>query len=149
MPRFVAVYAVWTGWMGLPAGCAPTAIKLTPVPASEKLVETVVQREGALAPKVALIDVSGVMVDDYRRGLLVEGEHPVSLLAEQLEKAHKDRRVKAVVLRINSPGGTVPAAHLMHHQVVALKANTGKPVIGVVLDVAVSWRDVDGAAVRR
>ncbi|MFQ6048759.1 MAG: signal peptide peptidase SppA, partial [Phycisphaerae bacterium] len=105
----------------------------------KRLQETVVIREQGLWPaKIALIDVSGILVDQRRPELLGEGEHPVSLLAEKLDKAASDRAVKAVVVRINSPGGSVTASDLIHHQIRSFKVRTGKPVVAVLMDVAAS-----------
>lgn len=121
------------------AGCQPVAYKITPIPVDKLLQETVVIHEKHWAAnKIALVDVTGMLADQYRRGLLAEGEHPVSLLAEKLARAANDRRVKAVIIRINSPGGTVTASDLMYEQVRSFKVRTGKPVVAVLMDVAAS-----------
>ena len=121
------------------AGCQPMAYKLTPIPVDRTLDETVIHRDSRWPiAKIAMIDVSGMMVDQYQGSLLTEGEHPVSLLAEQLDRAAHDPAVQAIVVRINSPGGTVTAANLMHQQVLDFKARTGKPAIAVMMDVAAS-----------
>ena len=49
-----------------------------------------------------------------------------------------DKDVRAVVLRINSPGGGVTATDLMYGEVLRFRAQTGKPVIAAMLDVAAS-----------
>ncbi len=120
-------------------GCSPPGLLITPVTTRRGLVETTVAREGGLgADKIAVIDVSGMLINAHRPQLLGEGEHPVSLLLEQLDKARGDPRVKAVILRINSPGGTVVASEMMYEEIQHFRRETGKPVIAVLMDVAAS-----------
>jgi protease-4 len=61
----------------------------------------------------------------------------VSLLLEQLDIAREDPRVKGVILRINSPGGTVVASELMRDEILHFR-KSGKPVVAVLMDVAAS-----------
>jgi protease-4 len=121
------------------AGCTANSLLITPVTSKRSLVETELRRDGLFAfDKIALIDVSGVIANSPRQQLLGGGEHPVSLLLEQLQRARRDRRVKAVILRINSPGGTVAASELMHDEIMNFRRVTGKPVYAVMMDVAAS-----------
>ncbi len=123
------------------SGCGPQSFKITPVPSDRTLEESVLIDEGGLlAPKITLIDVEGVIMNRERGGFLSDGEHPVSLLVEKLDKAAKDKSVKALVLRINSPGGSVTASDIMYSEVLRFKEETkGKrPVVAVLSDVAAS-----------
>jgi protease-4 len=120
-------------------GCIGDGILLTPVSTKRDLVETEMFRESFFArDKIALIDVSGILLNAPKPELFGEGEHSVSLLLEQLQKAREDDRVKAVLLRINSPGGTVTASELMHDEVIHFRKASGKPVIAYTMDVAAS-----------
>lgn len=120
-------------------GCIEGGFLITPVSTKRNLVEEELFRESLFAAdKIALIDVSGMLTNDNEPKLLGKGEHSVSLLLEQLDKARRDRAVKAVLLRINSPGGTVVASELMHDEIVHFKKRTGKPVIALMMDVAAS-----------
>ncbi len=119
-------------------GCGQPSLLLTPVTSRRGLVETELMRDSLFAlDKIALIDVSGVLINAPDRRFLGGGEHPVSLLLEQLDKARRDRFVKGVILRINSPGGTVVASELMHDEITHFK-KSGKPIIAVAMDVAAS-----------
>jgi protease-4 len=121
------------------SGCIEGSFLITPVAARNRLVEEELRRDSFLArDKIALLDVSGVMINDHEPKLFGHGEHAVSLLLEQLDKARQDRAVKAVILRINSPGGSVVASELMHDEVVHFRQKTGKPVIALMMDVAAS-----------
>ena len=80
-------------------------------------------------PKVALIDVDGLLVNTRLNGPYSAGENPVALFREKLDAAALDTNVCAVVLRINTPGGGVAAADLMWQQLHAFRARTGLPVV--------------------
>lgn len=119
-------------------GCAPAGFKIMPVPVDRSLKEVELQRDaGSPSSKIALIDVTGVIMNSAKPGLLSSGEHPVSLLVEKLDAARKDKRVKAAILRINSPGGTITASEIMHSEILRFRAS-GKPVVAIMMDVAAS-----------
>ncbi len=129
---------ITVGLGALITGCTGRSFLITPVSSRRGLVETELSRDSWLArDKIALIDVSGIIANAPARQLLSQGEHPVSLLLEQLDKARRDRFVKGVILRINSPGGTVVASELMHDEIIHFR-KSGKPVIAVMMDVAAS-----------
>jgi protease-4 len=129
-----------TALLAVLAGCGPTSYLITPVPAERRLEEHVVLREAPLATrKIALIDVEGVLKDSRGSSLLgVPEENPVALFKEKLDHAARDSHVKAVVLRINSPGGTVTASDLMYRELCRFKECTGKPVVTSMLDLTAS-----------
>jgi protease-4 len=120
-------------------GCrAPGGVKLTLVPADKTLQEETVIREGLFAPKIAVVEVSGMLLDREVNLLFSEGENPVSYVQEQLKKAQDDSSVKAVILRINSPGGTVTASQIIHDEVVRFKAKSNKPIVTMMMDMTAS-----------
>jgi protease-4 len=88
--------------------------------------------------KVAVIDVSGMILNARSSGLFGSGENPMALFREQLEAAASDKHVKAVVLRINSPGGAVTASDIMYQDLCNFRHDTGKPVVACMMDVAAS-----------
>ena len=57
---------------------------------------------------------------------------------EELEKAEEDDRVRALVLRINSPGGTVTASDILYHEITRFKERRKVPVVASILDVGAS-----------
>lgn len=95
------------------------------------------QVSGTGKAKVILIEISGVITSQ-------EGDSLVptpSLLAgvkEQLTRATQDDAVKAVVLRINTPGGTVTASDILHHELKTFKANKKVPIVASIMDVGAS-----------
>ena len=135
---YCAVVLILFGLTGY--GCGTSAFLIRPVPAKEDLKERTIQKdEGLFVPnKIAVIDVDGVMMNQRRSGLFGGGENPVSIFVEKLDKAHYDRNVKAVVLRLNTPGGSVSASDQMYHALKEFKQKSHKPVIACMLGVTAS-----------
>jgi protease-4 len=89
--------------------------------------------------KILLMDVSGVILEGPHRILgLTSGVTSPSRVKEELEKAAQDDRIKAVVLKINSPGGTVSAADVILHEIKAFKAKKAVPVVVCLQGLAAS-----------
>ncbi len=91
--------------------------------------------EECCGPKIAVIDVDGLLVNADMTGLGSAGENPVSLFHERLDAVQQDRSVRAVVIRINSPGGGVTATDIMWHDLQQFRDCTKLPVVSCVLDV--------------
>ena len=110
-------------------------------PVDDELTETVVLRDtgaGASAPKVALVDITGLIVDARRFEFPTRGENPVARFTEALKKAEADHHVKALIVRINSPGGGVTASDVLYRELQEFKATTHKPVVVLMSGVAAS-----------
>jgi protease-4 len=118
-------------------GCGAPSFLVTPVASSTKLQEEVVQ-PGKGGAKVAIVEVEGMLMNARTGGLLQASENTVSLFAQEMDRAANDKNVKAVVLRINSPGGTVTASDLMYEIVNDFRAKSGKPVVASTQEVAAS-----------
>lgn len=67
--------------------------------------------------KIAIISVSGVMM---------EGD---GFTKQQIDKVREDDDVKAIVLRVDSPGGAVTAADYMYHHLTKLKKEKKIPIV--------------------
>jgi protease-4 len=113
---------------------------LLPASGDDPLCETLITKADSClcCNKVALIDVSGMIMNARSPSLLSSGDNPVSLFREKLDEARHDKRVKAVVLRINSPGGGVTASDIMYQDLINFRHDTGKPVVACMMDVAAS-----------
>lgn len=96
------------------------------VHAEEKLL-----RDGTA--RVGVIVASGEILDGDQPPGTVGGESTSQLLRE----ARLDDDVKAVVLRVDSPGGSVLASEQIYREMLALKA-AGKPVVVSMGDLAAS-----------
>jgi len=120
-------------------GCSVISVDFTPRirPLEEQTVE------GRGAAKIVLIDVSGLLSDEGTTPILSLGTPPprVPMLArirEELKKAGDDREVRALIVRINSPGGTVTASDIVFRELEMFKRRTRVPVVAVMMDVAAS-----------
>ncbi len=89
-------------------------------------------KEGDYNTRIAVIVASG----EIRSG---EGTDKVigsDRIAREIREARKDKKIKAIVLRINSPGGSKLASDVMWREVMLAKKE--KPVIASMSDVAAS-----------
>ncbi len=113
---------------------------IRPAPTDETLRETVIAADPGLfvSDKILVLDVDGLLVNDRGKGLLSMGENPVSLWVEKLDKAQSDANVKALVVRINSPGGGVTASDVMYNRLLRFREQRKIPVIAVIEDVGAS-----------
>lgn len=106
---------------------------------------------GTLAPEnlpgVGTAQVAVVVA----QGEIVPGERPPGMIggkstAQLVRAAREDDKVKAVVLRVNSPGGDAGASELIRREIAQTRA-AGKPVVVSMGDVAASggyWIAMDG-----
>lgn len=118
-------------------GCSLIDIELQP--RIRPLQEETVEGEGKT--KILLLDVSGVLADET--GSVVLGTPPprvpiVARVREELRKAEEDENVKALIVRINSPGGTITASDLIYREIDVFKTRRKIPVIVIMMDVAAS-----------
>ncbi len=126
------------------SACGRAALTFTLNPQPAHLEETAVippqgvTASGRSGAKVAIIDVRGVILDSPQRGFLTSASNPVDELVARLQKAEHDSAVRAIVLRINSPGGGVAATETMYHEVRRFREQTGKPVVVSMGEVAAS-----------
>ena len=120
-------------------GCGMPSFLVTPVQNTSALQEVDAQPgHPSSGGKVAIIEVEGMLMNARAGGFLQAGENPLSLFAQQLDEAERDSSVKAVVLRVNSPGGTVTTSDCMYEMLVRFRAKTHKPVVASVQEVAAS-----------
>lgn len=83
--------------------------------------------------KVALIVAQGALVDGYMGQGTVNGED----LAFHIDKARRDKETRAIVLRVDSPGGSVTASEVVRREI-ELAREAGKPVVVSMSSVAAS-----------
>lgn len=87
--------------------------------------------------KVLLLDLSGVISAQDKEGIIPQ-PNMLATFKEELTRALKDDRIKAVVVRINSPGGTVTASDILYHELREFKTKKKVPVIASMMDVGAS-----------
>ena len=124
---------------GLLTGCGRQAMRIELVPVEDHLVPQVLEHDvSSTSNKIALVDISGMLLNARPKSLLSSGSNPVSDLRETLRAVEQDSSVKAVILRINSPGGTVTASDMMYRELQSFKARTHRPVVTCMMDLCAS-----------
>ena len=117
--------------ISLQSGCITVNLIEPPGPVQET------QLSGTGEGKVLLLDLSGVISSQDKEGIVPQ-PNMLAVFKEELARASKDDRVKAVVVRINSPGGTVTASDILYHELREFKSKKKIPVIASMMDVAAS-----------
>lgn len=90
------------------------------------------------AAKIGLIEVNGAIVGDSSISLINNEVASANQIMAAIRKASKRKDIKAVVLRINSPGGTSGASQEIGIELDRLSSETGKPIITSMGDVCAS-----------
>ena len=121
--------------LSLLAGCITVKVSLfeEPGPLEEQTVS------GFGRDKVLLLDISGVILERPHRlwGGLTGVASPARI-KEELEKAGRDDRIKALVVLINSPGGTVTGADVVLHELQKFKQDRRVPLVVCLQGLATS-----------
>ncbi|MCS7198167.1 MAG: signal peptide peptidase SppA [Candidatus Bipolaricaulota bacterium] len=108
---FVAVYVIWVAAQQIALG---------------------------MRPKVVLARLSGPISESLDTGLFGGGGITPAQVEGMLKRAERDPSVKALVFRIDSPGGTVAASQAIAESIKRFKERTKKPVVVSMGDVAAS-----------
>lgn len=102
------------------------------------LQEQVVDAAPGASAKVLLLDVRGKINDQPESGLLSKGPSLLDSVLMQLKKAREDKAIKALLLKIDSPGGSVTASDILYHELMAFKSDTGAKIYVQMMEVAAS-----------
>jgi len=97
---------------------------------ANELVEVVLERHRS-PHKIAVVPVQGVI----RSG---GGEAIPGAIRDQLERIARDSAIRAVVLRVDSPGGEVLASDEIHNALQHFQTNRGIPVVACMGSLAAS-----------
>jgi protease-4 len=131
-------------WQGLVAvglmvgvvtvGCAPKIRLFTDgtVPYSEFTLE------GTGDDKILMVPIEGKISTAPSRGLLRDRPGLVQNVMAQLRKAETDKQIKALILKIDSPGGSVTASDILYHEIKAYQTRSGVKVIALFMGLAAS-----------
>lgn len=117
-------------------GC--TFFNVNIIPPVKPLEEKVVEGEGR--PKLLLLDITGFISEKEPDGVHLAKEKPsiVSRVKEALRKAEKDEDIAGVILRINSPGGTVAASDIIYHEIKGFESRKKVPVYACITGIGTS-----------
>jgi len=98
-----------------------------------RVVHAEKEARGAGKPKIGVIVASGEILDGSQPPGVIGGE----TTAELIRAAREDDDIRAIVLRVDSPGGSVFASEQIYREVRAAQAD-GKPVVVSMGDLAAS-----------
>jgi len=101
-----------------------------------ELKERTIEGEGK--SKLLLLDITGFISEKDRSGGIREKPSMVAEVKEALQKAEKDEDIAGVILRINSPGGTVTASDLILHELLAFKSRKKVPIYACITGIGAS-----------
>ncbi len=104
--------------------------------AAEPLKEFTLQGSGK--EKILIIPVNGVISDSQKEFSLLRSPSMVQEIVSQLKKAEKDKDIKAVILKIDSPGGSVTASDMLYHEISKFKERSGAHLVVIMMGVAAS-----------
>lgn len=103
---------------------------------AEPLKEYVLQGEGK--GKVLVLSVDGVISTTPEKNIIRSKPSMVQQIVAYLKHAEQDPEIKALLLKINTPGGSVTASDILYHEISAYKQRTGVKVIVAMMNVAAS-----------
>ncbi len=83
--------------------------------------------------QIAVISIEGVIM----RGEIEPGIAGADGIAKLIRNAHENKKVKSIVIRVNSPGGGVTASEIIRDEIIAAKSK-GKNIVVSMGDVAAS-----------
>ncbi len=118
------------------SGC--TAVNLSLLPPTKPLEEQVLEGKGN--PKILLVDLDGGISFREETDPLKLKKTPskVAFFREALRKAEGDFDIAGVIVRINSPGGTVAASDTIYHEIMSFKQRKKIPVHAYIMELAAS-----------
>lgn len=101
-------------------------------------MEEVVLLDSKAEEKVLMVDVSGIIGTSLQPGLLEREGDVLSRIHHRLKKASEDKRVKGVILRLDTPGGEVTASDILYNEILKFKEKTDTPVVALMMGLATS-----------
>jgi protease IV len=116
-------------------GCTAPKIRLFPSQADPLKEFTL---EGESAPKILVVPIRGIISDSPREGFVRTRPSLVQEVVSQLRRAEKDEKIKAVILKIDSPGGSVTASDILFSEIEGFKKRTGAKVVVALMGVGAS-----------
>ncbi|MDX1946042.1 MAG: signal peptide peptidase SppA [Pirellulaceae bacterium] len=121
----------WLGWLGF-FGCLAIILGMSITlseyfDTTEGIEEKFVSGNSSLgADKVAILSIEGV---------ILEGD---GFVKRQIDRIAQDDKVKAIVVRVDSPGGTVTGSDYMLHHLDKLRKEKGIPLVVSMGSIAAS-----------
>lgn len=116
-------------------GCAAPKLSLFP-DETEPLREFTLQ--GKEKGKILIIHVEGMISDVPERRFLRPKPSMVQEIVSQLRLAEQDQEIRAILLKIDSPGGSTTASDILYHEIMEYKKRTQAKVVVSMMNLATS-----------
>ena len=94
--------------------------------------------QGSGSNKVLVIPIKGFISDAEQEEMMRKKPSFLMRIVSQLKRAENDASIRAIVLKISSPGGTVTASDMLYNELNKLKMKRGIPLVVCMMDVATS-----------
>jgi protease-4 len=95
--------------------------------AQQRDIDEEVVRDGPRANKIVIISLEGIIQSEQAEDVY-----------KQIKIAREDKHVKGVILRVNSPGGTISGSDQIYNEIQKYREEEGKPVVAFMQGVAAS-----------
>lgn len=118
------------------SGCAFVSVDLSSLTQIPPLEERVI-REGS-KEKILVVEILGLIRTTGSRDTFIHRQGTVERLDNVIEKAKKDRDIRGVILKIDSPGGAYTASDLVFRKIREYKTSQNIPVVGCIVDQGTS-----------
>jgi protease-4 len=92
----------------------------------KKFIEETVKK-GPQTSRIAIISIDGIIDDQQAENVY-----------RQLKTAGEDKRVKGLIVRVNSPGGTLSGSDQIYNEILKYRSEKKKPVVAFMQGVAAS-----------
>ncbi len=117
-------------------GCAFVSMDLGTLTRMQPFEERVIH-EGT-RDKVLVVEVLGLIRTTDRHDSFMPRQGTFERLENILDMAKKDKRIKAMILKIDSPGGGYTASDLIYRKIQEFKASSSIPVVSCIVDQGTS-----------
>lgn len=94
--------------------------------------------QGTGTDKVLVLPIRGIISDAPTKGFLQSKPSMVQEFVSQIRLAEQDKAIKAIVLKIDSPGGAITATDVLYHEINGLKQRSDIKIIVAMMGVAAS-----------
>jgi protease IV len=92
----------------------------------KKYTEEVIE-DGPRSAKIAIVSINGIIDEQQAQDVYW-----------QLKEAREDKNVKGVIIRVNSPGGTISGSDQIHNEIIKYRSDTNQPAVAFMQGVAAS-----------
>jgi protease-4 len=92
----------------------------------KKFTEEVIE-DGPRSAKIAIVSINGIIDEQQAQDVYW-----------QLKEAREDKNVKGVIIRVNSPGGTISGSDQIHNEIMKYRDETNQPAVAFMQGVAAS-----------